>query len=597
VRHTAIAFGLAGFAAAGAASMSAPGVAERYGRFNGTTCSWGSHVAGAVRLTPEVTVAGRSTWRFVKQGEWVRTDDQGSVDICLKRNKTQCRLGSYSAVRIQPRPAVLMRAGRSGANLVCSQNDTDVVLKHDKYGYFLPSSPERQVTAAFARRQLARPDPTGITGDPVFSLLVRKGRAVVKVRQGLMLVDTGAREKRAVVVGRNQQVAATAGRNPTPPAPIKLTPAEAKVFRVIERLVPKDPITPPEVKLSGPQDPSSVRNATLTFDSPQPDVKFSCALDGTDFRFCTSPVLFPRLDPGRHDFAVRGTGSAGDSSVAHHGWTIDGSRIVFETTRDSNVEIYTMDPDGKNVTRLTTNAVDNVDDERPAWSPDHKRIVFDSNRDRKGGFSDIYVMNADGSEVTRLTHGPEGAFNGNASWSPDGMKIVFESTRTGTSEIYTMDADGTNERQLTRDGEKVPGTAAADPVWSVDDEIAFASRISGNWQIYVMNADGSGPVRLTDNQATEMGPAWSPDGEKLLFYSDRNGHSQIWIMNANGSDQRPVTDSPLGDYNPTWAPDGHDIAFQRTQHGDIYVADLDRPDEAFRITDMSHDDNGLAPSW
>jgi Tol biopolymer transport system component len=438
----------------------------------------------------------------------------------------------------------------------------------------------------------------------VFEIRVAKTGAVVKVSHGAVVVGSPNRQRDAVVLGSSQRTQVSAGGTPAAPKPIgALTAMERKDFTRLGRVAPPpSDQTKPTAEIgavTGAHQPfSSLRRATFAFQASEPGVIFSCALDGTDFRLCTSPFATPILSPGTHQFLVRATDAAGNvGQPARFGWEIDSSKIVFESTRDSNFEIYTMDPDGTNVTRLTTNAVDNVDDERPAWSPNHKRIVFDSNRDRKGQHSDIYVMNADGSEVTPLTRGPEGAFNGNASWSPDGTKIVFESTRTGTSEIYTMDADGTNERQLTRDGEKVPGTAAADPVWSVDDEIAFASRISGNWQIYVMNADGRGRVRLTDNQATELGPAWSPDGEKLLFHSDRNGHSQIWIMNADGSDQRPVTDSPLGDYNPTWAPDGHDIAFQRTQPGDIYVADLDRPDEAFRITDMSHDDNGLAPSW
>jgi TolB protein len=472
-------------------------------------------------------------------------------------------------------------------------------------GFIAPGSATCGSSPSQARKQFQAGRNVLITDHgTVFEIRVAKTGAVVKVSHGAVVVGRSGGQKDAVVLGSSQRTQVSARGTPAAPKAIgALTAMERKDFTRLGRVAPPpSDQTKPTAGIgavTGAHQPfSSLRRATFGFQASEPGVIFSCAIDGNDFRLCESPYTTPSLSPGPHQFRVRATDTAGNvGPPVGYGWAIDNSKIVFETTRDSNFEIYTMDPDGTNVTRLTNNAVDNVDDERPAWSPDHKRILFDSNRDRKGQLSDVYVMNADGTGVTRVTHDLAG-FNGNASWSPDGTKIVFESTGTGTSELYSMNADGSGKPiQLTNDGPTHPGTAAADPVWSVNDEIAFASRVSGNWQIYVMNADGSGRRQLTDNHATEMGPAWSPDGEKLLFYSDRNGHSQIWIMNADGSDQQPVTDSPLGDFNPTWAPDGHDIAFQRTMHGDIYVADLDRPNEASRITDMSHDDNGLAPSW
>ena len=87
-----------------------------------------------------------------------------------------------------------------------------------------------------------------------------------------------------------------------------------------------------------------------------------------------------------------------------------------------------MNADGSGVTRLTGN--DAVDGS-PSWSPDGRRIAFDSTRD---GNREIYVMNADGSGVTRLTHNP--ADDGYPAWSPDGRHIAFDSDRDGNREIY-----------------------------------------------------------------------------------------------------------------------------------------------------------------
>jgi Tol biopolymer transport system component len=104
-----------------------------------------------------------------------------------------------------------------------------------------------------------------------------------------------------------------------------------------------------------------------------------------------------------------------------------------------------MNEDGSEQTQLTDN---DVDDESPSWSPDGEKIAFESDRD---GPVEIYVMDADGSDVTRLTNSANNdLFNINPSWSPDGEKIAFESNRDGNHEIYTMDADdGSDVTRLT----------------------------------------------------------------------------------------------------------------------------------------------------
>ena len=267
--------------------------------------------------------------------------------------------------------------------------------------------------------------------------------------------------------------------------------------------------------------------------------------------------------------------------------------IAFASQRgvDGDSDIYVMNPDGSNVTRLTNNlgAFD------PEWSPDGRQIVF-SSRDSWSGNYDIYVMNADGSGVTQLTYDAED--DGNPSWSPDGRQIAFGSERDGNANIYVMNADGSNVTRLTYNGMR-----NWSPSWSPDGrQIAFQSRaLYGAGQIYVMNTDGSDVTQITNHDWTVGSPVWSPDGRRIAF-NDTNASGtpirRIYVMNADGSNVTQLTRSDGYNSSPSWSPDGRQIVFTSMRDGDreVYVMSADRYEsDVTRLTYRpAHD---LDPSW
>ncbi|PYS72080.1 MAG: hypothetical protein DMF69_08600, partial [Acidobacteria bacterium] len=238
-----------------------------------------------------------------------------------------------------------------------------------------------------------------------------------------------------------------------------------------------------------------------------------------------------------------------------------GGKIVFGSVRDGNNEIYSMNSDGSNQTRLTNDAGTDND---PTWSPDGSKIAFETNR--TGNF-EIFSMNANGSAQTNLTN--NAADEDSASWSPDGTKIAFVSDRDGNLEIYVMNANGSGQTRLTN----VAGTDES-PAWSPDGtKLAFESERDGNREIYVMNANGTNQLRLTNNTTTDSAAAWSPDGTKLVFGSTRDGNYEIYSMDANGSNQVRLTNNIGGDTFPSFSPDGTQITFggARDPQGDSEI--------------------------
>ena len=223
--------------------------------------------------------------------------------------------------------------------------------------------------------------------------------------------------------------------------------------------------------------------------------------------------------------------SNNDSDEWGPSWSPDGKRIAFASEREAewpNYDIYVIDNNGGNPRRLTKNR---QIDKSPSWSPNGKRIAFASSR---AGNFEIYVMDANGGNQRNLTNDRHN--DRSPSRSPDGKRIAFTSDRDWlldkdgwpTNEIYVMDTDGRNPQNLTENF-----VYEWDPSWSPDGKrIAFASSRAGNFEIYVMDADGGNPQNLTNNRHANYSPAWfnspfsvSAPGKKFTMWG--------WLKQVN----------------------------------------------------------------
>jgi TolB protein len=240
------------------------------------------------------------------------------------------------------------------------------------------------------------------------------------------------------------------------------------------------------------------------------------------------------------------------------------SKIVFVSDRDGNDELYMMDYDGQNQTRLTFNT---LRDYMPSWSPDGKTIAYTSYKNLNAG---LYLLNLEAGKVTAVsTRGT----NFSPSFSPDGKKLAFCSTMDGNTEIYVANSDGKNIKRLTFN-EAIDSS----PSWSpTSREIAFISDRSGQGQpqVYIMDAEGSNVRRISFGGSYHDAPAWSPTGDRIVYVSRVENIFDLYVLNLRNNQIVKLTESNARNESPSWSADGRHIVFTSNLSGSIQLYTID----------------------
>jgi len=290
----------------------------------------------------------------------------------------------------------------------------------------------------------------------------------------------------------------------------------------------------------------------------------------------------------------------------------DEGRIAFAVREGDGSNVYSMLPDGSDITQLTTDSGNHL---CASYSADASQIAYCG--DGSGSF-EIWTIQADGTDPEQLTHLEGRALFPDASH--DGKTVVFAGVQGEDehNEIYVVDAaTGEGLIALTSCDGKADGCYNDYPAWSPDgkhivyihaDDVVNDAAV--NSQVWVMNADGSNKKQLTsDDPIKDQVPNWSPDGTNIVYASGEGVAEGIWVMKSDGSGQQqlsgclPADALPCAagqDFGPVWSPDGTKIAFLRsfqelgTEDRPIYVMNADGSDQ-HRVTEEVI--LAAVPSW
>jgi TolB protein len=275
-------------------------------------------------------------------------------------------------------------------------------------------------------------------------------------------------------------------------------------------------------------------------------------------------------------------------------------RIAFDSARSGGTQnIFTVRPDGSDVRQLTFFTADQGSAFWPAWSPDGRSIAFERG---SAGPTRVFLMNADGSGQHLLFSEDAGLDDLRPSFSPDGSRVVFSRCDFPGEEcaIYAVKTNGRGLNAITHFNQSV-SVFDLHPVYSPDGaSIAFTSFNRGGVQVaaYLVSAHGTGLRIVTPTALQAFDPSWSPDGQKLAFWSNccNPQNSEIWTVRPDGSGVQQLTfPGAEHDFAPVYSPQGDKIAFERHTEDDSSEALVTMNADGTDLSAIQPD--AFRPSW
>jgi eukaryotic-like serine/threonine-protein kinase len=260
-------------------------------------------------------------------------------------------------------------------------------------------------------------------------------------------------------------------------------------------------------------------------------------------------------------------------------WSPNGQRIAFWGLRNgSKREIWTIPATGGTPVSVTN---DDFDDVNPVWSPDGRWLYFTSNRNGRWGIWRLPIDETAGTPLGQPEWIPTTSDNSlEFSIAKNGQRMIYTSARKA-NQIFRIAFDTANGQVR---GEPLKVTQSERYIVTPDvspngEQIAYYSYGDPQFDLYIVNKDGTNPRQLTNDSAKDRYPRWSPDGQRLAFFTDRTGKYEVWAFRLESGEFQQLTfsqPSQPGYVAPVWNPNGMQMALSIRGEGG-YLMDLTRP--------------------
>ncbi|MBC8416042.1 MAG: PD40 domain-containing protein, partial [Candidatus Cloacimonetes bacterium] len=208
---------------------------------------------------------------------------------------------------------------------------------------------------------------------------------------------------------------------------------------------------------------------------------------------------------------------------------MSGETLIYESNEvtDASYVVNGISEDERRYYQVTVTDIFNLETSSTvATGSSFFKIVFERG---SGDDGDIYIMDEDGINQTKLTY--SSYCDSNPIWTPDGDHILFVRIfGIMNCDIFIMNSDESNEINLTNN----VGSDQDMKISGDGEKIVFFSYANYPKDIYIMNSDGSGRTNLTNDDSWDGDPDISHDGQKIVWTSRRTGINEIFIMNSDG---------------------------------------------------------------
>lgn len=237
-----------------------------------------------------------------------------------------------------------------------------------------------------------------------------------------------------------------------------------------------------------------------------------------------------------------------------------GEVVLFESNRNGNWQIYTMDVDGNKQKRIITS---NSNDRRPTWHPFKNMILFESDR---SGINELYTFDLDNKSLNKVPIDLKGnKFHG--QFAPNGGELIFNyKVADNNYNIYIINKKGKRRKKIVDNAFK-----NSYPRYSPKgDAILYFSRKHTkkmNDEVYVYNIILRKEKRLTNTPQDNNYGDWSNNGRRIAYASIVDGSYEIFFMNYDGKTKRQITFNSGGSTLPHWSPKDINILFTGTRNG------------------------------